>query len=253
MGEKQPSMIDLILETHRGLKRQGPGSTEMTLKALSFLDGLDEISRVADMGCGSGGQTMILAQNIPGSITGVDLFPDFVDILNNNAKQLGLQGRVQGVVGSMEDLSFSKEEFDLIWSEGAIDNIGFEEGLDYWNGFLKKGGRIAVTCPSWFTDERPSEVEKFWADAGVNLDTVGSNVSAMQKAGYRFIAAFALPENCWTDNYFIPREAAEQELLQKYAGNKLVEGYVETNKYEAQLYSKYHQHYGYAFYIGEKL
>ena len=33
---------------------------------------------------------------------------------------------------------YQKEEFDLIWSEGAIDNIGFEKGLNYWNGFLKK-------------------------------------------------------------------------------------------------------------------
>jgi len=33
-------------------------------------------------------------------------------------------------------LDLIKEEFDLIWSEGAIDSIGFEKGLNYWNGFL---------------------------------------------------------------------------------------------------------------------
>ena len=31
----------------------------------------------------------------------------------------------------------------MIWSEGAIDNIGFEKGLSYWRGFLKKGGYVA--------------------------------------------------------------------------------------------------------------
>ena len=30
-------------------------------------------SQIADIGCGSGGQTMILAQNSPGTITGLDL------------------------------------------------------------------------------------------------------------------------------------------------------------------------------------
>ena len=38
---------------------------------------------------------------------------------------------VTGIVGSMENLPFRKEEFDLIWSEGAIDSIGFETGLTH--------------------------------------------------------------------------------------------------------------------------
>jgi hypothetical protein len=42
---------------------------------------------------------------------------------------LSLQDRVKGIVGSMENLSFQKEEFDLIWSEGAIAGIGFEKGI----------------------------------------------------------------------------------------------------------------------------
>jgi ubiquinone/menaquinone biosynthesis C-methylase UbiE len=252
MENKQISMIDLIIETHIGLERQGPGSPEMTVKALSFLD-LDKISRAADLGCGTGGQTMVLAQNIHGSITGVDLFPDFINAFNDKAKKLNLQEKVNGVVGSMENLSFQKEGFDLIWSEGAIDNIGFEKGLNYWNTFLKKDGYIAVTSPSWFTDEHPAEVEKFWVNAGSRLDTIDYNISIMQKSGYRFVAAFALPEQCWTNNYFIPREIAEAALLTKYAGNKMVEAFTVNAKYEVDLYSKYKRHYGYAFYIGEKI
>jgi len=38
----------------------------------------------------------------------------------------------------MEELPFQDEEFDLIWSEGAIYNIGFERGLNEWRKFLKK-------------------------------------------------------------------------------------------------------------------
>jgi len=75
----------------------------------------------------------------------------------------------------------------------------------------------------------------------------------MQKSGYSFIAAFTLPEKCWIDNYFIPREAVEKALLKKYAGNKTVEDSIENTKYEVELYSKYKQHYGYAFYIGKKI
>ena len=253
MENKQPTILDLIIETHAGLKRQGPGSPEMTIKALSFLENLNNITRVADLACGTGGQTMVLARSIAGNITGVDICPDFIDIFNDNAKKLGFQERVNGIVGSMENLSFKKEEFDLIWSEGAIDSIGFEKGLTYWNGFLKKNGYIAVTCPSWFTDERPAEIEKFWVDAVNGLGTVGYNTSIMSKAGYSFVAAFALPEKCWIDNYFIPREAAEKALLEKYAGNETVAAYIKDDKYEVELYSKYKQYYGYVFYIGKKI
>lgn len=159
---------------------------------------------------------------------------------------------MKGIVGSMENLPFQKEEFDLIWSEGAIDSIGFENGLTHWNGFLKKNGHVAVTCPSWFGDEHPAEVEKFWTDAGSGLNTIGQNIGAMQKAGYRFVAAFALSEKCWTDNYFLPREAAENGLLTKYPGDKTVEAYIADDRYEVELFSRYKQYYGYVFYIGKK-
>ena len=201
MENKQVSMLDLIIETHAGLERQGPGSPEMTMKALSFLDNLDHISRVADLGCGTGGQTMVLAQNITGNIVGVDILPEFINVFNDHASRLNLRGRVTGIVGSMENLPFAEEEFDLIWSEGAIDSIGFERGLAHWRGFLKKDGYVAVTCPSWLEDEHPAEVDKFWTDADSGLDSIGNNITVMQRCGYRFVAAFVLPEDCWTDNY----------------------------------------------------
>ena len=59
----------------------------------------------------------------------------------------------------MDHLPFQNEELDLIWSEGAIYNIGFERGMNEWNRFLKKNGFIAVTEVSWFTPERPAEIE----------------------------------------------------------------------------------------------
>ena len=253
MSNKELSIHDLIIETHVGLERQGPGSPEIITKALSFIDDLDKISRVADLGCGTGGQTMVLAQNIAGNIAGVDICRDFINVFNYNAKKLNLEERVHGIVGSIEKLSFPKEDFDLIWSEGVIDAIGFEKGVTYWNGFLKKNGYITVTSPSWLTAERPAEIEKFWADAVHGIGTVADNISTMHKAGYEFVASFVLPEKCWTDNYFIPRDAAEKALLEKYAGNETVISYVEEEKYEVELYSKYKQYYGYVFYIGKKI
>ena len=254
MGEletKHLSMVDILLETHIGLERQGPGSSEAVEQALGFLKPLNQFSKIVDLGCGTGGQTLLLAKYLSGTIIGQDMFSDFIDKLNENARKMKLDNRVTGIIGSMEKLPFQTKSLDLIWSEGAIDNIGFKEGLSHWHGFLKKGGFIAVTCPSWLTEERPNVVERFWNDAGSQLETISDNIKIMQKCGYQFVASFALPQKCWTENYFIPREKAINKLLEKYAGNKIMMEYAEQNRYETELYSKYSQHYGYVFYIGK--
>jgi SAM-dependent methyltransferase len=196
---------------------------------------------------------MTLAQHTPGHITGLDLFPGFIDLFNANAAKLNLADRVNGIVGSMDNLPFQNGELDLIWSEGAIYNIGFERGLNEWRKFLKTGGYVAVTEASWFTRERPDEIHDFWMAHYPEIDTIPNKVAQMQKAGYIPVATFILPENCWTDNYFIPQKARQEEFLEKYARNKTVEDFIAFMRREAELYSKYKQYYGYVFYIGRKM
>ena len=74
--------LNLIAEYYSSVERQGPGSPEVTEKALSFIDNLTDQSCIADLGCGTGGQTMVLAQHAPGTITGIDLFPRFIELFN---------------------------------------------------------------------------------------------------------------------------------------------------------------------------
>jgi len=244
--------FNLICEYFSTVERQGPGSPEMTIKALSFIDNLTPDSRIADLGCGTGGQTMVMAQNAPGKITGIDLFQKFIDLFNQNAGNLNLQDRVKGMVGSMDNLPFQPEELDLIWSEGAIYNIGFERGLKEWRRFLKTGGYIAVSEASWFTGERPAEIEKFWQDAYPEIDTIPNKLSILMRCGYSPVAAFILPDTCWTDHFYALQEPAREAFLAKYAGHKPAEEFIACEKHEQQLYHRYHDHYGYAFYIGKK-
>lgn len=111
------------------------------------------------------------------------MFSDFVDELNVQAEKRGLGDNVRGVQGSMDRLNVELESVDLIWCEGAIDGVGFEEMLGCWNSFLKPNGYVAVTCPSWLTDDRVAEVDGFWTEAGSGPDTVAQNVDVLQKAG----------------------------------------------------------------------
>ncbi|BAX80059.1 class I SAM-dependent methyltransferase [Labilibaculum antarcticum] len=244
--------INLICEYFSSLERQGPGSPEITIKALSFIDNLNKESRIADIGCGTGGQTRVLAQHSQGTITGIDLFPGFIELFKSKAKELRLQDKLKGLVASMDKPPFQNEELNLIWSEGAIYNIGFERGLREWRAFLKPGGFIAVSEASWFTEERPAEIEEFWMDAYPGIDTIPNKLAQLQNAGYIPIASFILPENCWTEHFYAPQVAAQEAFLKKYAGNATAEAFIANQRHEKQLYSKYKAYYGYVFYIGKK-
>jgi ubiquinone/menaquinone biosynthesis C-methylase UbiE len=244
--------FNLICEYFSALERQGPGSKEVTLQALAFTGVRGDDARIADIGCGTGGQTLFLAENTPGQITAIDLFPGFIDILNRNAANAGLNRRIKGVVGNMESLPFGDEELDLIWSEGAIYNIGYRRGLREWFRFLKPGGYIAVTEASWFTETRPEEIEKFWNDAYPEIDTISAKVAQMQEAGFIPAAHFILPECCWTENFYLLQKTIQPEFLKKHAGNKMAEYLVANERHEASLYAQYKNWYGYVFYIGMK-
>lgn len=98
--------LNIIHEFFSETERQGPGNSEETLKALGFIDGLTEKSKIADIGCGTGGQTMVLGENTPCEITGIDASRAFIDQFNQNAQNKNLQDRVKGIVGNMENLPF---------------------------------------------------------------------------------------------------------------------------------------------------
>ncbi len=265
MSEKNGSIYafdyTMICEYFALLKRQGPGSPEATLRALEFIEGPDRKPlsgsmvpiQAADVGCGTGGQTMILAEHTAARITGIDLSPQFIGLFNENAAAHNVQGRVHGITGTMERLPFEKESLDLIWAEGSIAHIGFERGVNEWRPLLKTGGYIAVTDATWFTDERPQEIAAFWNDAYPEIGTTAVKTARLQKAGYMPVAAFALPETCWTDNYFTPAVEARQQFLKKHPGDKAAAELMRFQQHEAELYEKYKQYYGYVFYIGKKL
>ncbi len=153
----------------------------------------------------------------------------------------------------MDNLPFHDEELDLIWSEGAIYNIGFERGLNEWKKFLKKGGYVAVTEASWFILNRPEEIERFWMEAYPEIDTISRKVAIMEKAGYIPVAMFTPPEECWTEHFYAPHAAAQEKCLSTYAGNRMAKELVANGRREAQRYYKYKEFCGDIYYIEKKI
>ncbi|NLL39018.1 MAG: class I SAM-dependent methyltransferase [Clostridiales bacterium] len=93
------------------------------------------------------------------------MIPQFLEMLMKNAKENILIDRIVAEEMLMESLTFKENSFDVIWSEGAIYNIGFEKGLSLWRKYLKDYVYIAVSEISWLTDTRPDEIEQYWMNA----------------------------------------------------------------------------------------
>ncbi|MCK5029527.1 MAG: class I SAM-dependent methyltransferase [Bacteroidales bacterium] len=246
--------LELLVDFYKNTERQGPGSSIETIKALNFINiSKHQKLKVADIGCGSGGQTITLAKNIEGQIIAVDLFPDFLDELNVRAKELGFQERINTVEKSMEDLPFDNNELDIIWSEGAIYNIGFETGIKKWKNYLKSGGFLAVSEITWITNSRPQEIEEFWNEEYPEIDTASNKIRILEENGYSPIGYFILSQNSWIDNYYKPMEKRFSAFLEKHNNSEMARNIVEEQKEEIRKYKKYKDYYSYGFYIAKKI
>ena len=138
--------LQLLLDLHKDGARQGPGGDHETslAVALSGLRGKADL-RIADIGCGTGASTLVLARELDAHITAVDFLPEFLDRLEDAAGRSGFADRITTLAASMESLPFAPAAYDAIWSEGAIYNMGFAKGLQVWKKFLKPGGYLAVS------------------------------------------------------------------------------------------------------------
>ena len=114
---------------------------------------------------------MSLAKTLKGDIIAVDLFEEFLEKLKENSAKENTTANIKTLSASMDKLPFEKEELDIIWSEGAVYNIGFKNGINYWKEFLKPGGILAVSELSWTTNCRPKGLEDFWTGEYAEMET----------------------------------------------------------------------------------
>ena len=92
----------LLADLHKNANRQGPGGDAETETALN-LAMIDRTAplKIADIGCGTGASTLLLARLLNAQITAVDFLQDFLDVLEGRAKNLGLSEKISTLCCSM--------------------------------------------------------------------------------------------------------------------------------------------------------
>lgn len=240
---------DIFFEIFNDLPRGGPGDNESTRKAFSLLSDLPERVDFLDVGCGPGMQTIELAKLINGQIIALDNHQPFLDKLNTEAKREGLEKKIETINNSMFSMDFKREQFDVIWSEGAVYIYGFEKALKNWRKFLKKEGYFTVSEIAWIKSHPPQEIKEFFTQEYPPMKTNEENIEIIKENNYNLIDSFILPDSSWWNYYYNPYEKQVSALKKKYQDNEAKISLLDSALIEIELFRKYSKYYGYVFYI----
>lgn len=246
MIEDLPEFFWMI---HNCLPREGPGDNESTRKAYKMLKGLPEKPRILDIGCGPGMQTVELAKLSGGQIVALDFHEHFLEQLRETIQREGVADIVKPVKGDMCDLEYADGSFDVVWSEGAIFVIGFEQGLQEWRRLLAPNGYVVVSELTWLQHDVPDEIKEYMMHEYPAIKTVEENIEVVQNSGYRLIGSFVLPVKSWWDNYYRPIEAKLPSLKTRYGSDEEAMQVIKMQEIEIEMFRKFSDYYGYVFYI----
>jgi cyclopropane fatty-acyl-phospholipid synthase-like methyltransferase len=241
---------EMEIDIHGGLPREAAGDSESTKKAFSLLEGLPSNPSILDVGCGPGASAIELAK-LGALVTAVDVRQQFLDEAEKRAFLKGVADRIKTTRQSMFEMDFPPQAFDVIWSEGAVFVMGFENGLLRWKKFLKQKGYMVLTELSWFTQEPSAEPKAFWGTHYPGMRSVEDNIASLEQSGYQITHHFNLPESSWWNEYYGPWEAKLHELKARHENNTELLRRIEKGLEEIDLYRKFSNEYGYTFYISQ--
>jgi serine/threonine-protein kinase HipA len=241
-------MTDAFLQFFSGLARHAPGNDDDTLRALRACD-LPDAPNVLDMGCGTGSSALVLAENLRGTVTGVDLIAPSLRTLAERAERRGLEN-VQTLEANYLELDLEPESVDLIWSEGAVYAVGWEAALDAWLSLVAPGGYLVFTDCVWVTDDPPAEAVAFWNAEYPGMTNEDELVALAERRGLEVDETFEMNRAGWIDYYGPIRQRTELFGASK-TSDEMAE-VVESMQHEVDTFEQHGHSWNYVFFVLRK-
>lgn len=243
--------LEAFFALHCDLPREGPGTDEATREAIRRLPALPPSPRILDLGCGPGRQTLVLARELNAPVTAVDLHEPFLVQLKKAAAAEGLSDRITILQADMGSLPDAPGSIDLIWSEGAIYNLGFANGLHLWRSLLRDGGIIVASEATWLQKNPPAEVAEFWQQEYPAMTAIAANIKTATDAGLEVFDYFVLPRSGW-EEYYQPIRERIAMLRPQAANNPALARVLAEHDREIDMCDRFGDSFGYVFYMMRK-
>jgi serine/threonine-protein kinase HipA len=239
--------VRALIYLHSGLERQGPGDSEFSDFIIKQIPELPPNPRIADLGCGSGAGTLILAEKFRSKVKAVDFSREFLDQLMDRARQQGLEGYIEIIECDMGSLDWQPGTIDLLWSEGAAYNITFEGALEAWRPLLAVNGIAVISEMNYFSEVASETVAQYMENAYPEIKTESMNVDLINSSGFEVLGVHRLPSTAWWDNYYDPLR--EKISAMRSCGDQEIQAVISETEDEMNFFKEHEKDYGYTYYI----
>ncbi len=252
MNQPGPRFWEVFFEVYESLPRQGPGNRASAARALGLCRDLPRSPTILDLGCGVGGQTLHLAELASGSIVAIDSHAPSIERLRAAIAERGLARRVSAIVGDMARPEQPLGSFDLVWSEGALYNIGLRNALRICHDLLRPGGYLVFSDAVWRKENPPPLIKAAFDLDYPTMGCLEDDVSAIQECGFELVGHFTLPDEAWWDDFYTPMEARIAELRGKYANDLEASAALDQLAEEPETHRRYSDFYAYEFFVARR-
>lgn len=134
--------------TNRQLKENEDESER--IKHLEGLLGRFKNKKILDVGCGTGGFVVSAAKKSE-MVTGLEPDGRALEICFLKQKELGLKN-VKFLQGAGENMPFSKEEFDIVYSMTVLEHVrDVKKTIKEMLRVTKKGGLVYINTPNYLS------------------------------------------------------------------------------------------------------
>ena len=123
-----------------------PADTVYPLEYAYHLLGDVTGKRIVDFGCGSGGNTVLLA-NRGAQVVGVDISADLIQLARRRLEVTGRHRGAEFVVGSAHDLPFPDNSVDVVFGIAILHHLDLDLVSREVHRVLKPGGRAIFQEP----------------------------------------------------------------------------------------------------------
>ncbi len=135
--------------------------------------------------------------------------------------------------------------FDLVWSEGALYNVGIERALRTCSPLLEPGGYVAFTDAVWRKVHPPPEVKASFDLDYPTMGRVPDVLTAIARCGFSLVGHFTLPDEAWWDDFYSPMQRRIAELRGTYAADSEALAVLDQFAQEPEMYRLHSEYYAY--------
>jgi SAM-dependent methyltransferase len=245
--EMHDKYVEALIELHSNLDRQGPGDEDFSRFIIAQIPELPPSPRIADLGCGAGAGTLILAEKFRSKIKAADFSRVFLDQLMARARQKGLEGFIEIIESDIGNLDWLPETVDLIWSEGAAYNITFKGALEAWRPLLAVNGVAVISEMVYFSADVSEDVTQYMKNAYPEIKTESDNLDLITASGFEVLGVHRLPTIAWWENYYDPLR--EKINYIECSEDSVMQAVIKETLEEMNFFKEHEQEYGYTYYI----